>query len=183
MMMIRMPEVTGTATSRTADDVQPRQPVALWFLVGQCGDDVFHDHDGGVHQHADGNHQAAEAHEIGAHAHGLHHQEGEQGRQRQHQRGGECGAPVAQEQHQQDDDQHHGLQQGLGHGVHGALDEDAAIVEDADLGVLWQGFLNLVQLGSHAIHHLAGIGSAQADDQPLHGLAHTILCHGAVALQ
>jgi hypothetical protein len=73
---------------------------------GQPLHDVLDHHHRRVDQHADGDRQAAQAHQVGRHAEIAHQDEGDQRRQRQHQRHGQRRAQVTEEQHQQHDHQH-----------------------------------------------------------------------------
>ena len=145
--------------------------------------DVFDDHHRRVHQHADGDGQAAQAHQIGREAEDAHENEGGQGREGQHDGDHQGRAQVAEKGEQEQDHQHDGLQQGLGHGADGPIDQVAAIVKGLDGDALGQGRGDLGQPGLDALDHRARIGAAQAEDQALDGLPLAVLGDGAITGQ
>ena len=116
---------------RPVDDVQTRQ-LATGRIGGQTLDDVLDHHHRGIHQHADGNGQPSQTHQVGGHADEAHQDEGDQRRQRKYQGNRQRCANVAEEQGQQHDDQHGGLDQRLGHSPYRFIDQRRAIVEAGD---------------------------------------------------
>ncbi len=69
-----------------------------------------------------------------------------QRRERQDERHDQRGAQIAEEQHQQDDDEHDRLDQNLLHGPDGLADQFAAVVENLDLRAVRQVRLEFGQL-------------------------------------
>ena len=143
--------------------------------------DVFHHYHGGVDQHADRNREAAQAHQIRRHAEVTHQDERDECRQRQHQRHGECRADVAEKQAQQQDDQYCRLGQGDGDGADRFVDQRPTVVKNVHVNAFGQGGFQLIKLFLHALYHLLGIRTREAQHQPLHRFVTTALRHHAIA--
>ncbi len=92
----------------------------------------------------------------------------------------QCGTQVAEEQHQQDDDQHDGLGKRLGDGADGTFHQAAAIVEHLGGHALRQRGREFGEFLAHAVHHFLGVGAAQAQHQAFHCFA--LAVHGDDAI-
>ncbi len=154
-----------------------------WRFSAKVADDVFDDHDRAVHQHADGDGQAAQRHQVGGHAELLHQNESDEHRQRQRQGHDQRGAQVAEEQHQQDDDQHDGFGERLGDRADGALHQAAAVVEDLGRHALRQGGCEFGEFRVHTFHYLLRVRAAQTEHQAFHRFAFPVHGHHAIARQ
>ena len=113
----------------------------------------------------------------------MHHQKCDKHRQWKGQRHHHRSAYVAEEQQQQDHHQDGSLQQRAAHGVDGALDQCAAVIEHLDACAPWQRRLQLGQARAYRVDHLRGVGAAQAHDQTFNRLADAVDGHCAVAGQ
>jgi hypothetical protein len=101
----------------------------------------------------------------------AHQDEGDQRRQRQHQRHRQRGAQVAEEQHQQHDHQQRCLDQGLLDRAHRLRRPGCgAVVERVDRTPGGRLGCELGELLPHPFDHLLRVGAAQPEHQPLHRL-------------
>ena len=167
---------------RAKNDMQMRQ-LADICILRQMRLDVFHHHDRRVHQHADGDGQAAQTHQVGGQAELPHQNESGQHRERQSDRHHNGSAQVAEEQHQQDDDQHDSFGDGCGNGAHGALHQAAAIIKHLGGDALRQRGGEFLQFGLHGDDNFLRIRAAQREHQSLHCFALPVLGHDAIAGQ
>jgi hypothetical protein len=119
---------------RAQHEVEAGRRLPAFPHVTQPLDDILDDDDRAIDEHADGDGKAAQAHQVGGQPEQVHEQERDQ---RGHgQRGRHDGrrAPVAQEDHQQHDDQHRGFEQGFLDRADRAADQIGAVVERMDRG-------------------------------------------------
>ena len=155
----------GHFGDRAKDDVQARLPAAV---VGEMAHHVLHHHHRRVDEHADGDGKPAQAHQVRAHVEAIHQDEGDQRGQRQRRRNDHGGAQVAEEQHQQDENEDDRLDQCPRHRSHGAFDQVAAVVEHLGPDARRQQRCKLGKPGPDALDHLLRIGPAQAEHETLH---------------
>ena len=152
-------------------------------MRGKRGFDVLYHHHRGIDQHAQRNRQAAQAHQIGRQAKSTHEHEGAQQRQGQGHRHHQRRTQATQEHIQDDADQHRRFNQCMNHGVGGSADQFAAVVKGVHRHALGQTGRELLELGVHGIHQLAGVDAAHAQHQTFDRFALPVLGHGAVTRQ
>ncbi len=120
-------------------------------------------------------------HQVGGHAELLHQNECDEHGQRQRQGHDQCGAQIAEEQHEQNDDQYDGLSECLGDRADGALHQAAAVVEDFGRHALRQGGGEFGEFCTHTFHHLLRVRTTQTEHQAFYRFAFSVHGHYAIA--
>ena len=123
----------GRPENDLGDILRIGKPRHFSFLNGMgLTNDGFRDHNSRVNQHADGNGNAAERHDIGGHSRQLHHDEGDQNRERQWHGDNHHTSDVSQENEVGQCDQDHLFNQRNPKCAYRPVDEFASIIERPD---------------------------------------------------
>ena len=145
--------------------------------------DILHHHHGAIDQKPDGDGQASQRHNIRRPAEQPHDDECRENRQRKTRRHHDGGSKIAEKQHEQNDDQHDGLDQHALHRPHGFFDQLIAVVENHDLRALRQQRFDFLQFFLHATDDDFCVRAAQTQHCGPHRLAFRVRRDDTVARQ
>ncbi len=127
--------------------------------------DVLHHDDGIVHQEADGQHHGEHGEHVDGHAHILEDREGAQEHHRDRDGRDQGGAEVPEEEQHDQEDEDHGLDEGLHHLVDGHGYEGGRLVGVVDLDPRGEIGGELVELGLDELGGVQRVGArGQADE-------------------